>query len=73
LEAESRGLWQADPETLARLKEIYLEIEGWLEERTGEVKGEFQGGAVNIVTAKELAGWGEKLAAIQKELAKEPP
>ncbi len=73
MEAESRGLWQADPETLARLKEIYLEIEGWLEERTGEVKGEFQGGAVNIVTAKELAGWGEKLAAIQKELAKEPP
>jgi cobaltochelatase CobN len=72
LEAENRGLWQASPETLAQLKEIYLEIEGWLEDRMGEAKGEFQGGAVNIVTAGEVAGWGEKLEAIEKELAKLP-
>jgi len=34
----------------------------------GEVKGEFQGGAVDIITSGEVAGWGEKMAAIQKEL-----
>lgn len=68
LEAESRGLWRADPEILNQLKDIYLEIEGWLEERMGDVKGEFQGGAVNIIPAGEVAGRGEKLDAIQKEL-----
>lgn len=49
LEAATRGLWDADPEVLDGLKEIYLEIEGWLEERMGEVRGEFQGGAVDVV------------------------
>ncbi len=60
LEAESRGLWQADPEILSHLREVYLEIEGWLEERMGEVKGEFQGGSVNIITAGEVAGRSDK-------------
>ncbi|MBC7324476.1 MAG: cobaltochelatase subunit CobN, partial [Moorella sp. (in: Bacteria)] len=68
LEAESRGLWQADPELLARLKEIYLEIEGWLEERMGEVKGQFQGGAVDVRTLGEIEGWQEKLAVVRREL-----
>jgi cobaltochelatase CobN len=68
LEAESRGLWQADPELLARLKEIYLEIEGWLEERMGEVKGDFQGGAVDVRALGEIEGWQEKLAVVRKEL-----
>ncbi|MCL6449195.1 MAG: cobaltochelatase subunit CobN, partial [Armatimonadetes bacterium] len=58
LEAESRGLWNADPEVLEGLKEHYLEIEGWLEEKMGEVKGEFQGGAIDILTAEEVADWG---------------
>lgn len=68
LEAESRGLWQADPELLARLKEIYLEIEGWLEEHMGEVKGEFQGGAVDVRALGEIEGWQKKLAVVRKEL-----
>jgi cobaltochelatase CobN len=45
LEAEQRGLWKADPEVLDALKNLYLEIEGWMEERMGDVGGEFQGGA----------------------------
>lgn len=68
LEAESRGLWQAEPELLARVKETYLEIEGWLEERMGEVKGDFQGGAVDVRALGEMEGWLEKLAAVRKEL-----
>lgn len=67
LEAEQRGLWEADPEVLAELKQIYLEIEGWLEENMGEAAGSnFQGGAVDIVTASEVESWK---AAMQKTLA----
>jgi len=68
LEAESRGLWQADPELLARVKETYLEIEGWLEERMGEVKGDFQGGAVDVRALGEIEGWQEKLTVVRREL-----
>jgi cobaltochelatase CobN len=67
LEAEQRGLWEADPEVLAALKQIYLEIEGWLEEDMGEAAGSnFQGGAVDVVTADEVESWK---AAMQKTLA----
>ncbi len=67
LEAEQRGLWEADPEVLAELKQIYLEIEGWLEENMGEAAGgNFQGGAVDVVTAEEVETWK---AAMHKTLA----
>lgn len=36
LEAEQRGLWQAKPETKAELQEIYLSIEGEIEERADD-------------------------------------
>ena len=62
LEAAGRGLWQADPEVLDALKEHTLEIEGWIEERMGEVTGEFQGGAVDILTADDVTRWKQALA-----------
>ena len=68
LEAHQRGLWQADPEVLEGLKETYLEIEGWLEEKMGDVKGDFQGGAVDILTAEEVADWGAKMREIRAKL-----
>ncbi len=68
LEAESRGLWNADPEVLEGLKEHYLEIEGWLEEKMGEVKGDFQGGAIDIFTAEEVAHWGARMREIKAKL-----
>ncbi|MDR2461116.1 MAG: cobaltochelatase subunit CobN [Deltaproteobacteria bacterium] len=61
LEAESRGLWQADPELLAQLKECYLSLEGVLEESTEAFGGDLQGGAVDIVTAKEIGKWKKKM------------
>jgi len=67
LEAEQRGLWQADPEVLAELKQLYVEVEGWLEENMGEAAGSnFQGGAVDVVTAEEVDAWKE---AMHKTLA----
>ncbi|MDF0591292.1 cobaltochelatase subunit CobN [Methanotrichaceae archaeon Mx] len=62
LEAEQRGLWKADPEVLDALKSLYLEIEGWMEDRMGDVGGEFQGGAIDVVTADEVAAWKEKMS-----------
>ena len=64
LEAEQRGLWKADPEVLDSLKNLYLEIEGWMEERMGEVGGEFQGGAIDVVTADEVKVWKEKMSKV---------
>ncbi|NLA12469.1 MAG: cobaltochelatase subunit CobN [Firmicutes bacterium] len=68
LEANQRGLWEADPEVIAGLKEYYLDIEGWIEERMGEVKGDFQGGAVDILTHEEVADWGAKMQEIKAKL-----
>lgn len=68
LEAHQRGLWKAEPEVLEGLKEYYLEIEGWLEEKMGEVKGDFQGGAIDILTAEEVADWGAKMREIKEKL-----
>ncbi|ACA59730.1 cobaltochelatase subunit CobN [Candidatus Desulforudis audaxviator] len=68
LEAANRGLWDAEPEMLERLKDAYLEIEGWLEERMGDVKGDFQGGAIDILTAEEVADWGAKMREIKAKL-----
>ncbi|MBE3586459.1 MAG: cobaltochelatase subunit CobN [Thermoanaerobacter sp.] len=68
LEAHQRGLWNADPEVLEGLKEHYLEIEGWLEERMGDIKGDFQGGAIDILTAEEVADWGAKMREIKARL-----
>ena len=36
-EANKRGYWQATEEEIEKLKEAYLEIEGWIEERIGGV------------------------------------
>jgi cobaltochelatase CobN len=64
IEAEQRGLWKADPEVLDALKSLYLEIEGWMEERMGDIGGEFQGGAIDVITADEVKAWKEKMAKV---------
>jgi len=53
LEAYERGLWDADEEVIEGLKSAYLDMEGWIEEKMGDVKGEFQGGAIDVVTKRE--------------------
>jgi len=61
IEAAERGLWDPAPDVKEALKDIYLEIEGWIEEQMGDVKGEFQGGAVDIITAREVEDWKRRL------------
>jgi len=62
LEASQRGLWQADPEILEGIQETYMEIEGWMEERMGDVDGEFQGGSIDILTMEDVPAWKAKMA-----------
>jgi cobaltochelatase CobN len=66
LEANQRGIWDTDPDLLEKLKEAYLEIEGWMEEKAGE--GEYQGGSIDIMTAKDVAGWGQKMSAVIEKI-----
>ena len=61
IEAAERGLWAPAPDVKDALKEIYIEIEGWIEEKMGEVEGDFQGGAIDIITANEVEGWKRRL------------
>lgn len=68
LEAHGRGLWDADPQVLEELKGAYLEIEGWLEERMGNISGEFQGGSVDVLTSEEVESWGEMMKEVRDKV-----
>ena len=66
LEAEQRGLWDADKVTLEKLRNNYLEIESWLEDSVGE--GEFQGGNVDIFTQEDVPAWKESMGGLMAKL-----
>ncbi|MFH2058003.1 MAG: cobaltochelatase subunit CobN [Pseudomonadota bacterium] len=66
LEAESRDIWEPDPDLLERLKQAYLDTEACLEDRMGDVTGDFQGGAVDIMTSEDVESWNEKMKDIKK-------
>ncbi|MDD1728755.1 MAG: cobaltochelatase subunit CobN, partial [Methanospirillum sp.] len=62
LEAEQRGLWNADQDVLESLKNNYLQIESWMEEKIGE--GDYQGGSVDIYTRNDVEIWGNSIKEI---------
>lgn len=59
LEAEQRGLWNADQDVLDELKRNYLEIESWMEDQISG--GDYQGGNVDVVTAQDIPGWNDAM------------
>ncbi|PIV23479.1 MAG: cobalt chelatase, partial [Deltaproteobacteria bacterium CG03_land_8_20_14_0_80_45_14] len=61
IEAVERGLWNPSPDVREALKEIYVEVEGWIEEKMGDVKGDFQGGSIDMVTKEEVEIWKKKM------------
>lgn len=69
LEAHQRELWDADPEVLEGLKNAYLEIESWLEEKMGDVEGDFQGGSVDILTLEDVKAWKSKINPVRNIIA----
>jgi cobaltochelatase CobN len=64
IEAAERGLWTPAPDVREALKNIYVEIEGWIEERMGDVEGEFQGGSIDIVTSEEVESWKKRMQEV---------
>ena len=64
LEAVERGLWNPAPDVQAKLNELYLEIEGWIEEKMGDVQGEFQGGSIDVFTSEEVEGWKKRMQEV---------
>jgi len=71
LEAEQRGLWDADKETLENLKNNYLEIESWMEDQVTE--GDHQGGNVDIFTQEDIAAWGDSMKNIMQKVHEKHP
>jgi cobaltochelatase CobN len=43
---------------------MHLDIGGWIEERMGDAKGDFQGGSIDVMTMEYVAGWKEKVKKI---------
>ena len=66
IEAGLRGVWKAPSELLDKLRHVYSEIEGYLEEELGA--GEVQGGAIDVVGYDEVEEWREKMERIDKIL-----
>jgi cobaltochelatase CobN len=64
IEASERGLWDPAPDVRDALKRIYVEIEGWIEERSGELQGNFQGGSIDVITSQEVQAWKNKMEKI---------
>jgi cobaltochelatase CobN len=73
LEAYERGLWKADDAVLEELKERYLETEGWIEEKMDGVTGEFQGGAVDVLRADDVAEWNRQLEDARRAIKEVKP
>jgi len=68
IEAAERGLWKPSKELLQKIKEIYSEVEGFLEESISE--GEYQGGAITIITPDKDNHWKENIKHIEDSLRK---
>ncbi len=68
LEAEARDIWQPDEELLQRLRDAYLEVEGSIEDTMSDVKGDFQGGSVDVLTAEDVSHWKEEMGKILGDL-----
>jgi len=64
IEAVERNLWNPSPDVREALRDLYVEIEGWIEERMGDIKGEFQGGSIDIMTKEDVAGWKKNMEEI---------
>ena len=66
LEAEHRGLWNADEQVLEELMNNYAEIESWMEEISGD--GDYQGGDVSIISPDEIEGFGKDIQDIMEKV-----
>jgi cobaltochelatase CobN len=64
IEAMERGLWSPSPDVREALTRLYLEVEGWIEERMDGMEGEFQGGAIDVMTSQDVEGWKKRMEEV---------
>ncbi len=64
IEAMERGLWSPSPDVREALKRLYLEVEGWIEDRMDGMEGEFQGGAIDVMTSQDVEGWKKRMEEV---------
>jgi magnesium chelatase, H subunit len=71
LEAEQRGLWDADEEVLDNLKNNYLQIESWMEDQVGE--GDYQGGSIDIFGQEDVPAWSDQTKDLMAKVREKFP
>lgn len=64
LELYQREKWLAGPEVLENLKSSYLELEGDMEEQLCEVKGEIQGGTIEVKNDADVKEWQDRMKEV---------
>lgn len=64
IEAVERGLWSPSPDVNEALKKLYLEVEGWIEERMDAMEGEFQGGSIDVMTTDDIEEWKKRMEEV---------
>jgi cobaltochelatase CobN len=71
LEADQRGLWDADEQTLEALKNNYLQIESWMEDPVTE--GDYQGGNIDVLTQDDVAAWRDSMKGLMDKVREKHP
>jgi cobaltochelatase CobN len=67
-EAEKRGYWNATEERMEKLKELYLEVEGWVEDRGDNIGKPLKGEIRDKMDEKRLLGLrGEERSRLWRE------
>ncbi|KNZ41105.1 cobaltochelatase subunit CobN [Acetobacterium bakii] len=61
LELHQRKKWNPSPEALEILTNIYMKIEGDMEEMMEESQGDYQGGSIEIVRHQDVAAWNKTI------------
>jgi len=64
VEAAERDLWRPPEGLLERLREVYAEIEGILEDEV-VAGGDRQGGAISILTPHDVEEWREEMSGVE--------
>ena len=64
IEAAVRGVWKAPRELIEKLRRIYSEIEGILEEDIA-APSNIQGGSIDIVSPDQITSWSKALSKVE--------
>lgn len=64
LELRQRGKWQPSPEALKILTDIYMKVEGDMEEMMEESRGDYLGGGIEIIGHEQVETWNRTIREV---------